>query len=432
MPIALLIAYLCTLTIANYRLTRSVLYPPFLFCGVWLLVFLLYSTQIVETDPLHAAVLYLIAGGALMFTIGGAIAMLLPKPIVFTRLLLWPGSRKPSHDGFMKLLYFGIMVLSMFMVAQHTIAVGLSRGGVAGILANARAAAVEGDDSGGGFFLLAYMPAWTIYTAVLFAVERRNRIFWMTAVIAFITAIFTTGRGPILLLFGALTTVFLVQTQRTRFLSALRLARVPMMAFFGLYVALIFTTKDLSTLKGNALDIATYFVVSYIVGPVAALDSVIEHPALYNAEAHHTFKFPLSIAAKLHLVQYQPPPMLDAFVSVPFPTNVYTGYKFFYTDFGFVGTLIVAIVIGFLHTLLFRKAVQRDPDGKIRSELGLYCFACSVVPLIMFIFDDLYSALGLNLTILLFGSVYFAVRSFSPLGAAGRRTARVRQASTLA
>jgi oligosaccharide repeat unit polymerase len=420
MTIAILIAWLALLTVGNYWCKRSVLYPPFLFCGVWLMVFVLYSLQIVETDPLHATVIFLIAAGALLFSLGGCIALLIPSPIVTTRVLLWPRSQKPTRDGFMKFVYFGVMVFSMFMVAQHTISSGLSRGDLSAVLQNARAAGVEGTDTGGSF-LLAYMPAWTIYTAALFAVERRNRLFWLTAAVAFITAIFTTGRGPILSLFGSVTTVLLVETQRTRFVQAFKLARIPILTFFCLYVGLIFTTKDLSNMSGGAVSIATYFVVSYFVGPVAALDSVIEHPGLYTGEPNHTFKFPLSIAARLHLVRYDPPPPLDSYVSVPFPTNVYTGYKFFFTDFGLFITLAIALLIGFLHTLLFRKATQRDAEGQIRSELGLYCFACSVITVLMFIFDDLYSALGVNLTILLFGSIYFATRHVSPLGAARLR-----------
>ncbi|AFL90566.1 hypothetical protein Terro_4369 [Terriglobus roseus DSM 18391] len=431
MLIALLTAYLGALTFANYRLKRSVLYPPFLFCGMWFLTMTLSALQIVETDPLHGTVLFLVGAGALCFTIGGAVAALLPAPLVETRLTLWPRSRKPRQDHFMKYVYLGVMILSMILIARQTILTGLSRGGVAGILANARAAGVEGTAEG-GFALLAYMPSWTIYTAVLFAVERRNRMFWIAAVVAFISAVFTTGRAPIMQLFISLIVVFMVQTNRTRFLQAVRIARIPMLIFFALYVGLIFTTKNLSTMEGGVVSIATYFVVSYIVGPVAAMDYVIEHPSLYSAEVHHTFKFPLGIAARLHLFAYEPPPLLDTFVAIPFPANVYTGYKFFYTDFGLFGTLIVALVIGFLHTLLYRKGTQRGADGEIRSELGLYCFACSITALVLFIFDDLYSAMGLNLTILLFGSLYFAVRNFSPLGAAGRRSSPAAHASTLA
>jgi oligosaccharide repeat unit polymerase len=433
MPVAILTACLSVLAFTNYRLYRSVMYPPFLFCGMWLLVFVLYSTQIIETNPLHVEVLWLVGLGASLFSIGGGIAMLLPSPIIETRLLLWPGSRKPSRDHFMRYVYFGIMLVAMSLTVYGTVMTGLASGGAGSILARARSANVDAANTGAvsGPSILSYLPAWTIYTAVLFAVERRNRLFWITAAVAFVTAVFTTGRGPILGLFSGLITVFLVQTNRTRFLQALKLVRVPILIFFGLYIGLIFTNKDTSTLEGGVAGIAVYFVVSYIVGPVAALDYVIEHPLLYNTEQNHTFKFPLMLASRLHLLQYNTDVALDSFVAVPFPTNVYTGYKFFYTDFGLIGTLIAAGIIGFLHTLLYRKGGQRRADGSSRSELGLYCFACSVVAVIMFIFDDLYSALGLNLTIVLFGSVYFTARHFTPLGS-GRSAIPQNQVSTLA
>jgi len=63
MILSLLIAFLAALVIANYRFKRSVLYPPFLFCAMWLFDTCLYRLGLIQVDPLHPATLYLIAAG---------------------------------------------------------------------------------------------------------------------------------------------------------------------------------------------------------------------------------------------------------------------------------------------------------------------------------------------------------------------------------
>ena len=106
------------------------------------------------------------------------------------------------------------------------------------------------------------------------------------------------------------------------------------------------------------------FLVGYIVGPTAALDYVLQHRQDYTSGTNHTFKFFLAIFSRLGLVAYQPPPP-DDFIFVPFPTNVLTVYRYFMTDFGLYGSLIVMAVIGLLQTLVYRKA-------RTGSKLAMY------------------------------------------------------------
>jgi hypothetical protein len=70
-------------------------------------------------------------------------------------------------------------------------------------------------------------------------------------------------------------------------------------------------------------DTAIFFVLSYIAGPLAGFDSVVQHPANFIMPMSHTFQFPLYLAAMLHLTDYTSPPLINSFVFVPFPTNVY-------------------------------------------------------------------------------------------------------------
>lgn len=256
---------------------------------------------------------------------------------------------------------------------------------------------------GGSFSPAAYIPAWAILAATIFMIERRDWAFWLMALIALATAVLTTGRTPVLELFVMLTVVYISTENSTRFLQALRLARFPVLAFLALYAILVFTNKNTEGISGGMAGILMYFLIGYVVGPLAAMDRVMLHPADFANAPNHTFKFPLEIGSALHLWQYTPPPLFDEFQWVPFPANVYTGFKYYVTDFGFAGCILAVGFIAFVQTLLYRKA-------RTGSAVGLYLFAFSVFPLVMFIFDDVYSATGEILNAVLFIALYMIVR----------------------
>ena len=98
--------------------------------------------------------------------------------------------------------------------------------------------------------------------------------------------------------------------------------------------------------------------------------------------------------------------MLQEFVGVPYPVNVYTMYKDYVIDFGYPGTLVTIGIIGFLHTLLYRKALTG-------SLLGNFLFALSMFPVFMAIFTDQYSSLGNYTDALLFAAIYIVLQSLS-------------------
>ena len=380
------------------------LYPPFIFSAMWLLVFVVYEANLIAVDQLHLATVCLIGVGAILFSLGGAITYSIPRQIVEVRLSLGPLSRKPVSNHTFKYVLVILLLAGMLFNVRHTFQEAVGGTG-SNVLARARSGAGQPSDSEASP-LLVYVSVWSTFAATLFLIERRDRTFWTMTGIAFITAVFTTGRVPILMLFSSLISVHLLQTGKLGITAASRFARYPVLLFVSLYILLIFTNKNTTMIDGGISGIVVYFVVSYIVGPVAALDYVLQHLSNYQNEPNHVFKFILGIASKLHLVSYTPAPLLDTFVEVPFPANVYTGYKFFITDFGIGGCLLVILGIGFLHTLLYRKA-------RTGSELGIFLFSYSSFIAVMFIFDDLYSALGEDLNALFFGFLYLSTRRLS-------------------
>ena len=215
-----------------------------------------------------------------------------------------------------------------------------SQGTAGSIIQKAREGGQGDVDLGIAGFLSTYFMLWALYTAPLFLLEKRDKKFWAVALIAFIGSVLSTGRVPIFMLFTSLTCVSLMTTNRERFLAAIKFARVPMLLFFSLYIGLIFVVKDLSVFEGGILEIAALFFVSYIIGPTAALDYSLQHPLEFTTLYNHTFKFFLGIGASLHLVAYQPAPHDDFVTGITYPTNVFTAYRYYITDFGLYGTLL--------------------------------------------------------------------------------------------
>ncbi len=413
MLILLLTSFLAVLVAFNYRVARSVLYPPFLFSAMWLLVFVVYQASLIEIDPFHPQTLAMVGLGALLYTVGGLLAKAVPEPLLSVHVDLGRFSAKPLRESWINYLMLLVCFAGMLFIIRHTFAAAASGVG-SNVLARARQAGLAGEGAEETYNPISvYTPVWSALFATLFLLERR-KLFWPMASISFLASLFTTGRGPIIFLFASLLAAYLLRERKLGFRPAFAFSRIPLLAIFALYTLLIFTNKDTSGLERSVSGVIVYVVTGYIVAPIAGMDYVLMHAQDYAGVPHHTFKFFLGIASRLHLTAYQPPPLLDEFVSVPFWTNVYTGFKFYYTDFGFAGCMAAVFVIAFLHSLLYRKAIGN-------SELGAFLYAATVFPLVMFIFDDLYSAFGETLDIVAVGVLYFATRSLFTVGSSSRR-----------
>jgi oligosaccharide repeat unit polymerase len=399
----LLIVSLAIFALANYRLRRSVLYPPFLFCGMWLLDAVIYRLHLVDINPLHPITMYVIAGGAILFSLGGICAFLVPETMIATRFTII-GKPKIAGNWLRYLIVLFLAVCVCFAI-HGMMVVAAGAGGAGGLFfAVAREAVIENINEGHESIpWYSYAATWTIFAATLFQIERRDRISWIAVAVAFISCVISGARGGFLFLFSSLICVYLISAKRERFAVAMRFARWPILGFFLLFAGLLFVDKNIST-TSNVLTFAGASLVDYVVGPVAALDQVLLHPFDYAGAPNHTFRFFLQIGSSLGLVSYTAAPGLDKFIFIPFGTNVYTAYKFFFTDYGMGFSVAIMGIIGFLHTLLFRKA----HSGSI---LGLYLFSLTIFPVLMVIFDDQYSQFGLYIDALLFATAYLTIKS---------------------
>jgi oligosaccharide repeat unit polymerase len=398
------LAALLALTLLNYWLWRSVLYPPFIFCFMWVFDLATWRMHLIDVFPVHTNTLSIVTGAAAVFTLGGLFASLTPQSLLRPRLFPEPPELRATlvRNILTAIVLCGVPLFywQVYKISQQ----GLG----ANLLMRARDVEVAAAQNGQQIrsFVFDYFVIGATFTALLFATGRRDWKFRVVVAAAFIGCILSTGRTGLLLLIAGLCAIRLLRRDEEQFWRALKSLRWPVLIFLLLYIALIFTNKNTKGVTGGISGIVSYYVVSYIVGPLAAFDAVVQAPGSFMPVSSHVFEFPMKIAAAFHLMFYTAPPKLDTFVEVPFAANVYTVFKYYFLELGVSGTMAIMLVIGLLHSLLYLKA-------KMGGRLSIYLYAYSIYAVIMVIFDDAYYDVGNYLRAFLFGAVYLALCAYS-------------------
>jgi oligosaccharide repeat unit polymerase len=201
-------------------------------------------------------------------------------------------------------------------------------------------------------------------------------LFGYVFVGAFLLAVLTTGRGPIVQIFMLLGIVYILLGTRRNLKQRIgwALGAVVVVAFFVFWIMGSAMGKTGDTAAEAALDI-----VEYQFSAIPALSDYLgQHtiPFFYGDLGQNTFRFILAFLASLGLVD-QPPNLVQEFVAVPNLTNIYTIYYFYLKDFGWVGLVVFPLFLGFLHGHIFRWAMACNTN-----DFALYVLAFSYLPLV--------------------------------------------------
>jgi oligosaccharide repeat unit polymerase len=402
----LALIFFLLLVVLNYLAKRSVLYPPFIFCALWLFDLVVIRLGLIELDPLHGNTLAIVAAGAASFSVGGLLAGLAPRELL--RIHLFPLKPARTPDFFRNTLMI-ILLCGLPVMFYETWQLSNSQGGGIQILMQARLALIESiqNEEMSQMRVVGYSTLITSLAALLFATGKKDRQFWVVAVVAFIICILGTGRAALLSLISGLSATRLLQTNQESLRGAMRFLRWPIAFFFALCIGLIFTNKTpnyAASISGGTTGVVTFSVLSYIVGPLAAFDKVVQSPADFMSTGNYTFYFFLHMAGRLHLMDYTKPQVIAPVAFVPFATNVYTVYEHYFLELGIIGTLVLLLFIGLLHSLLYLKARQG-------GSFSIYLFAYSIYPVLMVFFVDCYNNIPGYLFAIAFGVLYFSIGS---------------------
>jgi len=399
------------LTVLNYYAgRRNVLYPPFLFALIWLAVFFIYLAPPIEVDKVQADTLAVVFSGVVAFSAGGAVVGRRRNSSTTPESTPWNTISK-------KIIFLSCLAIlpAFFLEIQRLSDVG----GIEGLMISARVAIIDAVTNGERPFgspVYSFAVMLAIFGAFIFLIEardwRRERLWvWGSILTALTFCVLTTGRTWLLELVAGLVGIYLLKRKRFSARDAWRFVRWPLAGFLVLFSILVLVNKDISGMSGGATEAIATNAFGYTVVPLAGFDYVLHHASEYKHDSNHTFRDVLPGLAWISGLRYTPQTGLDDYVlSLRYPTNVFTVFKFYYVDFGLAGMLLSMFVIGAGQTWLFRRALTGD-------HFYIFLFVVSLFPLTMVAFDDQYSLGRYYLGVLVFAALYFRVLRTIPLRA---------------
>lgn len=377
---AIIITSMILIVALNYLRFRDVLYPGFIHAVVWTGIIGLYFLHRDILIPLSPSVYLIIVGGLVLFSLGAFVA---------TR------GHVPSHqplrgidfepkEWYMNLLIW-LPLVGLLPFLMKTFVLG-QEGPFETFYRNLRYAIADTEEvSGGGTWgVWAYLiPISFVSVSVQVLLERYKThaaIFWLSFAAAVIYAFFATGRTFVLLLIIVFAGILLI----TRRISPLKTSAVVLIGGIALFLALgILVGKGGNVEYGVDVDpknLWDIFVV-YSLGSLPAFDTYL-HTNIDWTWGQHVFRSFFAVLSELGF-DVEVKPLVQPYSLVPFPTNVYTVYQPYLTDFGVVGLILAPFGLGYLHGVVYRKAT----DGHLFSII-IYAFL--LYPLVFQFFQDQY------------------------------------------
>jgi oligosaccharide repeat unit polymerase len=377
------------LCVANYRHRQDLLYPGLIQAVLWTVVLGVFALHEDRFIPVYGDVLAMVVGGAFAFSVGCALGTGRHRPCTDGNLIDPPTLTRPG------LLDMGTVLVTCGLFFFLRRAVELSAlGPFVDPWRNLRYAVSIAPDETGGFGALAYLVIASFALAagnvarvcLARAATRREWLFAAASVAsAFVYAAASSGRGFVFWLLVIVLAIPTV-TRRIRARTAIVVA--------GLLAIAIFAAVGILLNKGGSLDLdpgenaeGTYLsFVDYTVGSLPALGTFLGSPRewTYGTSVFRT------VLALLQAIGFRvtPPPLVQPFVLIPRPHNLYTVYQPYFGDFGWVGALGFQLVAGLVHGAIYARATKPAP-----SATSVFAYAVTLVPLVGQHTQDMYFSL---------------------------------------
>lgn len=391
------------LAILNYSIGgRKITYPPFLFCFIWFAVML---SRIVFTQfyleglfPLEWDTYLLFVGGCIAATVAGYLSKLQSgyfgiinqsknRNIEMENSLV---NSKLSISIRVGLLLFCLLVFPLFLrYIQNEI---LSKQ-VENIFKSIRYETAVNEVSFGWYGYVVTLSCFvSLYNAYSFWHKKNmlNRIFYIASIIIAIAyALATMRRSGIFMVISVNLAMYLISSSKVKLKQV-----VLSMVFF----VLIFLTLGVVLEKGGSLnssfkdniDNSLETFAEYLLTPMNAIDKVLHQPLIKHEEGKRTLRFFYLAGSALGLTKIHPNDfdIVDSFLFVPYPVNVYTVYNPYIRDFGWMYALTWIFIFLFVHSNTYFKL--RPGSYSYFSKI---IYSLLFFPLIMVFFNDQYISL---------------------------------------
>ncbi|MCR5497365.1 MAG: oligosaccharide repeat unit polymerase [Paludibacteraceae bacterium] len=119
-------------------------------------------------------------------------------------------------------------------------------------------------------------------------------------------------------------------------------------------LAILFISLQMVRHSSQFSAVSSDFIRTYILGNMSAFDTL--RPCSAEHFGENTFRLFYAVLYKTGLSSTEPVDVILPWIEKPLVTNTYTGMYPFYVDFGVVGVIIFAIILGGIYGWTFKKA----------------------------------------------------------------------------
>jgi len=388
----------------NWLRFKDVLYPGLLQSCLWAIVVTAYHVLQKDFIPVGVETWITIGSGIVAFSMGAFVATYGHTPFRGRNHLRLLPMCIPAYV----LVLISIIFLPLMLAKAYTFAFA---GPFQNYFANLRYAMTIGREETGGYGSLKYLIP-LVYLSIALQLLRRfgsssvngNGMLFISIAVGTIYGILTSGRAILLMLF---LIIFMIPV-------VLR-AMQPIRTFIVLIIITLFMFISLGILmgKGGSIDRGilenirsmTTNIKVYLLGSIPAFDQLIKNGSSYDMGLH-TFR---TVFAVLNFIGYDVSvkQLVQDFVYVPMPTNVYTVYQPYYQDFGLFTAVLFQYFFGLVHGFIYRKATTFRPH-----PFYVFWFAISMFPLIsQYGGDSYFSLLSMWVQYLIYSSIFLIILS---------------------
>jgi oligosaccharide repeat unit polymerase len=393
---AYLFIFLCwVIFLVSYHVHgKRLFHPVSLFSLLWASLLsserILKYTLLDELEMLSIDTYTIVFFTVLFFTLGGFLTKYLFVDSIHQTQIQNPGDRFPYLKNFggrwiSVFLLIGLLGLPLYIKSILSIQ---QQSANENFLVAIRSELIYGEmDIGPTKYLVAFSVVTlglAFFLNSIFPTKKHRILLFVALLIALIYNLLYTGRTSIFLVLSVLLGVrsFFIKKNPIRVLFNIVLV-------FGLLFSIlgILYEKGGSTDEGAGLNFSTTteFAGLYLVGPIHGLNHYIEKQEKADFSGEHTLNFFLRISETLGLSRVtKTADIVESYVFMPYPTNVYTAFRVYLRDFGMGYLCLMFFLFGFVHSYIYEKAVR-----SLNVRFVLY-YSFLLFPLFLSFFRDQY------------------------------------------
>ncbi len=351
--------YVCILLfiilITSYISSNQIIFAPsVIVSGIWFICILLYFVLDHGLYPINNKFLVPISIWVSCFCFFSLLAQSLSVSTPFKNI----SPNKVARDIY---FYFSLITLPFLVYDIYTLITKGLGSNIFSVLRNANIIGFEkqGIERTSSFFVIFWFVSYIIE---LLSASKSNRFRLATLLLMNIFyAFITMGKSSFLSIFIASAIILFYQKK-------IKLKTIAL----GVGI-LFFLFLGIQTIRSNNNDQihSNDFISLYLLAGMPAFETL--EPASTTYFGENTFRFIYAVGYKFHLIAIEPKSALQEFVSVPESTNVYTVLYPYYKDFGLIGIIIFASLLGFLFGHIFKRAQRGDTYSLVIYSLLSIC-----------------------------------------------------------